>query len=231
MLLRCLTEEISLIAAIVPAHNEEDQILTCLAALRVAARDLGLESEQTMLVVALDACRDNTRNLAQQMGVTTIALSARNVGAARAVGAELALAAGARWLAFTDADTQVAPDWISAQLALKSDAVCGSVAGRNWGNLSDTIRCQDAATYNDAQGNRQVYGANFGISARAYDRAGGFKGLEGGDEAALVKALQASGASIAWSDTPRVFSSARRVFRTPLAFRATNRREQQPSHA
>ena len=55
------------------------------------------------------------------MGVTTIALHARNVGEARALGSELALAAGANWLAFTDAETQVAPNWISAQLAQKRD--------------------------------------------------------------------------------------------------------------
>ena len=217
MLVISFYEEIDLIAAIVPAHNEEDQIVTCLAALRVAAGDPALQGEQTIVVVALDACTDNTRSLAQRMGVTTIALEARNVGAARALGAELALAAGARWLAFTDADTQVAPDWISSQLALKCEVVCGTVAVRDWSTGDNHLRRHHGMNYTDADGHRQMHGANFGISARAYEGAGGFRALENGDDVALVAALEARGASIAWSATPRVYSNVRRVVRAPSA--------------
>ena len=216
-----------MIAAIVPAHNEEDHILSCLAALHTAARCPRLGGEQTVLMVVLDACTDNTRSIAQRMGVTTIALQARNVGAARALGAELALAAGARWLAFTDADSQVAPDWISAQLALRRDAVCGTVAVRDWGTYGDTMRQHYDATYNDADGHRHIHGANFGVSAQAYERSGGFKALQSSEDVALVEALQASGASIAWSAAPRVFTSARRVFRAPGGFGATLARVEQ----
>ena len=199
-----------MIAAIVPAHNEEGQIPSCLAALRAAARCPRLGGEQTILVVVLDDCTDNTRSLAQRLGVTTIALNARNVGAARVLGAQLAVAAGARWLAFTDADTQVAADWIAAQLALRSDAVCGTVAVGEWESYGDDMRrhCH-------------IHGANFGVSARAYERAGGHSPLEGSENVALVKALQASRASIAWSAAPRVFASVRRLFRAPGGFGAT----------
>ncbi len=229
MLLRHFTREICLIAAIVPAHNEEDQILSCLAALQVAAHCPRLCGEQTVVMVVLDACTDNTRSIAQRMGVTTIALDARNVGAARALGAELALAAGARWLAFTDADTQVAPDWISAQLAQRSEAVCGTVAVRDWGSYGDTMRSHYDATYTDADGHRHVHGANFGVSARAYERVGGFRPLPSSEDVALVEALEASGAKIAWSAAPRVFTSARRVFRAPDGFGATLARVEQES--
>lgn len=215
------TWEITLIAAIVPANNEEDLITSCLAALQVAAHCPRLCGEQTVLMVVLDACTDNTRNIAQRMGVTTIALNARNVGAARALGAELALAAGARWLAFTDADTQVAPDWISAQLAQGSDAVCGTVAVRDCGIYGDTMRQHYAVTYNDSDGHGHVHGANFGVSAQAYERVGGFRALQSNEDVALVNALQASGARIAWSAAPRVFTSARRTFRAPGGFDAT----------
>ena len=221
MLFTGFTPEVALIAAIVPAHDEEDQILTCLAALRAATRDPGLYGERAIVVVVLDACHDNTRSLAQQMGVTTIAMTAHNVGAARALGAQVALAAGARWLAFTDADTQVAPDWISAQLALKSDVVCGTVAVRDWSSYGDTMRRHYAASYNDADGHRHIHGANLGVSARAYERAGGFLALDSSEDVALVEALEANGASIAWSAAPRVFTSARRAFRAPSGFGAT----------
>ena len=228
---RVFTWETALIAAIVPAHNEEDQLPACLAALRVAARCPRLRGEQTVVMVVLDACTDNTRSIAQQMGATTIVLNARNVGAARALGAALALAAGARWLAFTDADTQVAPDWISAQLAQRRDAVCGTVAVRDWGTYGDTMRQHYDVTYTDADGHRHVHGANLGVSARAYERAGGFQALACSEDVAMVDALQASGAAIAWSAAPRVFTSARRVFRAPGGFGATLARVEQESQA
>lgn len=99
-----------MIAVIVPAHNEEDKLFSCLAALRVAARDPHLGGEQTMVVVVLDACTDNSRHIVENASATTVVVNACNVGAARAAGADLAVAAGARWLAFTDADSEVAPD-------------------------------------------------------------------------------------------------------------------------
>ena len=213
--------EISLIAVIVPAHNEEDQIYACLSALHSATRCPLWQSEQVIMVVVLDACTENTRKIALHMGATAIALQARNVGAARALGAQLALAAGARWLSFTDADTQVAPDWIAAQLALKNDAVCGTVAVRDWGSYGDAMRQHYDATYTNADGHRHIHGANFGVSARAYEQAGGFRPLESSEDVALVDDLQAIGASIAWSAAPRVFTSARREFRAPGGFGAT----------
>ena len=219
----------TVIAVIVPAHNEEDEIFHCLTALRLAARCPNLCGEQTVVMVALDACTDRTSRIAQRMTATTIALSERNVGAARALGAELALAAGARWLAFTDADTQVAPDWISAQLAQNTDVVCGTVAVRNWGNYGHTMRKHYEATYTDSDGHRHVHGANLGMSAKAYERAGGFQPLVSSEDVALVESLKASGASIAWSAAPRVFTSARRIFRAPDGFGATLARINQDS--
>ena len=218
-----------MIAAIVPAHNEEDQILSCLAALRVAARCPRLRAEQTIVVVVLDACTDNTRSIARMVGATTIAVNARNVGAARAAGADLALAAGARWLAFTDADTQVAPDWISAQLSQRADAVCGTVAVRDWGSYGASMRNHYDAAYNDTDGPRHIHGANLGVSSQAYIRAGGFLPLQSSEDVALVRALQDTGSTIAWSAAPRVFTSARRVYRAPGGFGETLARVEQES--
>ena len=225
------TREFAMIAIIVPAHNEEDQITICLAAVQVAAHCPRLGGERTVVVVVLDACTDTTRSIAHKMGVTTIALNAHNVGEARALGAELALAAGARWLAFTEADSHVAPDWISAQLGQRCDAVCGTVAVRDWGTYSDAMRHHYDATYTDADGHRHIHGANFGISAQAYERAGGFRPLGSSEDVALLKALQASGASIAWSAAPRVFTSARRSFWAPGEFGATLARDDTGSRA
>lgn len=218
--------EIVLIAIIVPAHNEEDQIIDCVSALQVAARCPSLYGEQILIIVVLDSCTDTTPALAQQLGVTTISLNARNVGAARALGAQLALAAGARWLAFTDADTQVRPDWIFAQLAQKSDAVCGAVAVKDWGSYGQVKRNHYDASYNDEDGYRHIHGANFGVSASAYEQAGGFQPLQSSEDVALVEALLANGASITWSAAPRVFTSSRRLFRASGGFGAKVERVQ-----
>ena len=50
---------------------------------------------------------------------------------------------------------------------------------------------------------------------------GGFEPLASSEDVALVRALQAVGARIAWSAAPRVVTSARSVFRAPGGFGAS----------
>lgn len=119
------------------------------------------------------------------------------MGTARAVGAELALATGARWLAFTDADSVVAPEWLADQLALEADAVCGTVAVSQWGSYGARMQAHYERTYTDADGHQHIHGANLGVSAEAYRRAGGFKALASSEDVALVEALRSTGARIA----------------------------------
>lgn len=165
-----------------------------------------------MVVVALDQCSDATGVLAREAGACTVELAARNVGRARAAAADTLLAAGARWLAFTDADTVVSEDWLVQQLALGADAVCGSVAVQDWschGRNAALAQACFEASYCDSDGHRHVHGANLGLSAAAYVRAGGFAPLGCHEDVALVCTLQAQGARIAWSARPRVWTSAR----------------------
>lgn len=210
-----------MIAVIVPAHNEEEHIGGCVGALLKASRHPALLDEPVLIVVVPDACTDNTAGIAQRAGAVTVPIDARNVGTARARGARLAMTLGARWLAFTDADTVVAPAWISAQLELKSDAVCGTVAVDDWSGYGEPMQRQHEASYTDADGHRHIHGANLGVSTPAYLRAGGFQPLASSEDVALVEALQTSGASIAWSALPRVVTSARRAFRAPRGFGET----------
>jgi glycosyltransferase involved in cell wall biosynthesis len=105
-----------MLAVIVPAHDEEEHIGTCLRSLGKASRCPRLDGEPVLIVVALDSCTDHTRALVLRWKARSVEVSARNVGVARAAGARLALACGARWLAFTDADSAVAPDWLAEQL-------------------------------------------------------------------------------------------------------------------
>jgi glycosyltransferase involved in cell wall biosynthesis len=200
------------IGVVIPAHNEAERIGAALKAVLQAAAHPALHGEKVGVVVVLDSCSDGTEAIAAQYGVARLVLDARNVGAARARGADLFVDAGARWLAFTDADTVVSPDWLVKQLAENADAVCGSVGVHDWiahGPDSRRVQAHFARRYVDADGHRHVHGANLGVAAEAYRRVGGFKPLACSEDVALVEALQAAGARIAWSAGPRVTTSAR----------------------
>lgn len=209
-----------MIGVVIPAHNEADLIGSCVAAVMQAARSPLLEGESVHVVVVLDDCSDDTGTIARSYGAVTLPLVVRNVGQARAVGAQQCLDAGARWLAFTDADTVVSHDWLAVQLQLQADAVCGTVSVDNWGAYGSRMAFHFAHSYTDAEGHRHIHGANLGVSAKAYRQVGGFAALRSSEDVALVLALQAAGVDIAWSARPRVVTSARKLFRAPGGFGA-----------
>jgi len=208
------------IGVVVPAHSEEALIERALLALRSAACHEELQGEQVSILVVLDACSDRTGQIARSLGVECLAVGARNVGLARACGAQAMIDRGARWLAFTDADSVVAPCWIVRQLALQSEAVCGVVDVDDWTEFSVSERLSYETNYVDAIDHRHVHGANLGISASAYQRAGGFSALRTREDVDLVERLNALGARIAWTNTVRVVTSSRRLGRAPEGFAA-----------
>jgi len=207
-----------MLAIVVPAHDEEQHIEACVQSLQAAASHAPLGGEAVLIVVVLDDCSDRTAEICNRLGVASVETLARNVGVARGEGARFALAAGARWLAFTDADSVVAPDWLAAQLRQCTDAVCGTIEVRDWGDYGDAIRLQHHASYRDADGHRHIHGANLGVSADAYRAVGGFQPLRSSEDVAFVEALHSHGSSIAWSAAPRVVTSARRGYRAPGGF-------------
>jgi glycosyltransferase involved in cell wall biosynthesis len=211
----------TMIAAIVPAHNEESEIAACIESLQVASSYELLNGEAVLILVVADACDDRTAAIARKCGAQVLCIRARNVGSARSAGAQFALRQSARWLSFTDADTTVAPDWLFTQLSSGHDAVCGTVTVNSWEGYSQFTKNHYERTYLDADGHRHIHGANLGISAEAYVRSGGFTSLRSSEDVALVEALRRTGASIAWSAKPRVITSSRANFRAPDGFGAT----------
>jgi glycosyltransferase involved in cell wall biosynthesis len=189
-----------MIGAVVPAHNEDALLGCCLAALAVAARHAALAGETVRIVVALDACTDRSETVASVAGAARL------------------LAAGARWLAFTGADSRVSPDWLAVQLSLGVEAVCGSVCVDDWSVQPSAVREIFARVYRDADGHRHVHGANFGVCASAYRRAGGFRPFACSEDVALVERLIAIGAKVAWSAAPRVVTNARATPRVREGF-------------
>lgn len=210
-----------LIAVVIPVHNEQAHLNACLSSVHAAASSRLLEGETVVVVVVLDDCNDASRDIAMQWSAQVVELQARNVGRARAMGAEHALALGASWLAFTDADTEVSANWLAAQRGLAADAVCGTVAVRDWGVYQDTVQEHHRINYQDEDGHGHIHGANLGVAADAYRLAGGFRPLVTGEDVALVADLERSGAMIVWSAAPRVHTSARESYRAPLGFGAT----------
>ena len=207
-----------MIGVVIPARNEEVLLGTCLDAVLCAASHPLLAEEKVLIIVVLDACGDRSAEIAFERGIATEVSTAGLVGAARAIGAARVIEAGARWIACTDADTVVAPDWLAAQLGLGADVVCGTVGVDDWSHHSPAVRRRYAENYLDADGHGHVHGANLGIATHAYERAGGFPPFAFDEDVALVRALQAIGANIAWSAAPRVTTSARAESRAPRGF-------------
>ena len=213
-----------MIGIVVPANDEEALIGRCLDALKIAAAHPGLASERVDILVVLDDCRDRTLDIVRDRDVDHLAIDARNVGVGRSAGAAALIERGARWLAFTDADSIVAPDWLLRQLESAADAVCGVVAVDDWSEHSAEARASYEASYVDADHHRHVHGASLGVSAAAYLRAGGFPPLRCSEDVALVRQLAEIGATIRWTSAVRVTTSARRIARAPDGFAAYLRR-------
>lgn len=209
------------IGVVIPAHDEAALIVACLRSVDRAAAYMKAVGVDVTIHVVCDACSDGTATHVLARGIQPLMANLRNVGAARAIGATAALAAGAEWLAFTDADTEVSATWLLDQIALRADAVCGTIDVANWGTYGARMHEHFGLTYRDVDGHRHIHGANFGISAAAYRATGGFKSLASHEDVALVQALIGGCFNIAWSAVPRVTTSARADYRAPGGFGAT----------
>jgi len=199
-------------------HDGQATLERCLDAVQAAARHPRLRGTRVRVVCALDRCKDRSAEIASAAGVVLLHGDFGKVGLARHAGAELALQLGARWIACTDADSRVHPDWLFAQLRYRSDAVCGVVVLDADSSLPSHTRRLFDQHYQDREGHRHIHGANLGISASWYRVCGGFPPVEVGEDVALVDTLEARGARIAWSASARVTTSARRDGRTPGGF-------------
>jgi glycosyltransferase involved in cell wall biosynthesis len=215
------------IAVIVPAANEEQRIFRCLSSITAARthlyrRDADIRAE---IVVVLDACQDATGAIAALFAdVRTKAITARSVGAARRAGAHAALARGGPaaelWLASTDADSEVPPDWLTA-MAMEArrgaDLVLGTVLPGP--ALVPAIRAEWLARHRLRDGHPYVHGANLGIRGDAYLALGGWRPLVTGEDADLAgRAARAGYLSITRTASIPVVTSARPAGRAPGGF-------------
>jgi glycosyltransferase involved in cell wall biosynthesis len=217
---------IEAVGVVVPAHDEEDLLPRCLAAVRRAER--AIAGIPVHLVVVADACGDRTAAVARAAAATVVEIGARCVGTARAAGIREVLRRtgdldpASVWLATTDADTIVPPYWLVLQLAYASagwDAVVGSVRVTDWSEHPPAVRRRYEQRYGDGgDSHPHVHGANMGFTARAYLAAGGFGPLATAEDHAFVRSLAAVGGRILHTGEVSVVTSARRLARAPLGF-------------
>lgn len=211
---------------IVPAHDEQDLLPSCLASVRRAVR--GLRGVPVHLIVVADACRDRTADVARRAGAEVIATGGRCVGAARAAGIREVLRRTGHldpadvWLATTDADTLVPARWLRQQTLYAGrgwDAMAGTIRVTDWSGHPPEARRAFRHRYCAGPGpHPHVHGANLGFRASAYLEAGGFPGLATGEDHALLTALTAAGGRVLRTRALPVITSARRESRAPAGF-------------
>jgi len=219
---------------VVPAHEEQESIGACLRSIALAAGHPHLAHVAVHVVVVLDDCTDDT---ADRAGVTfrhgrldRLVVHSRNVGQARAAGIDraLGLTGGLEldrlWLATTDADTVVPPDWLARQLAWRdrgADAVAGTVRVTDWAEQPTSVRRRFLVRQRQlgtGAGHGHVHGANLGLAADSYCQSGGVPPVALAEDHALWAALRASGRHPVAAGDLAVTTSARRESRAPGGF-------------
>lgn len=227
---------ISHVGVVIPARDEEDTICECLCSVLRSLRACAMLRDYWVVLVA-DACEDATAAIGQDAlgnhGVT-ITSHAASAGAARRLGAQAVLrhfshvSLNKLWLANTDADTQVPPDWINCQLEFAAKGV-GAVAGvvsvdsithrgrdKTGELMADYLAMPDGT-------HAHVHGANLGIRADAYVDAGGWPELALAEDHCLWQRIKARGWPVIAASASTVRTSGRLVGRAIGGFADTLR--------
>ena len=178
-----------MIAIIVPAHNAQASLASCLTALRAAACHTALAQEAVEIYVVLDACHDGSAAIVRRQAAARGAricwreVEVRNVARAHAAGAAMAQDRGARVIMFTGADSCVAEDWLVAQL--NADVIKQS------GGYTNTLPPHLAPR--GQQGRQTIQAGRSDAAADAFRRAGGLRPHSTREEAAMAAAFEQSG--------------------------------------
>jgi glycosyltransferase involved in cell wall biosynthesis len=228
------------VSVLIPARDEEELLPRCLQSV-LTAREALLRSTATGgafptamssdIVVVVDCSTDRTFALAKQAlrGIGCVLRShAGVVGAARATAARAALRRSPlpesrTWLANTDADCCVPPTWLIDQLSFAAggiEALAGIVDVDSFSDHAPHVADRFRTTYllHEDGTHPHVHGANLGVRADAYLRAGGWTSLSTAEDHHLWSRLGATGARRQSSTDIEVLTSGRRVGRAPFGF-------------
>lgn len=217
-------------AVLIPARDEEALLPRCVHSVLRAANLLPSGVTVDIIVVA-DCCTDSTESLARSLlsGRGEVLQSqACNVGAARTLAAQMALArstvpSGQCWLANTDADCEVPETWLLHQLRLAEEgwaAVAGIVDVDCFAEHLSVVESRFRATYAiHADGTHpHVHGANLGVRADVYTKVGGWQPLQTAEDHALWNRLRQFAVPCCSDASLQVLTSGRRKGRAPAGF-------------
>jgi len=211
-----MRQRISRVAVVIPARNEQELVGRCLESVLVAARRVAIPVSITLVA---DGCTDDTVAIARSYpGVSVVELDASNVGSARRHGVEVACgqASSGVWIANTDADSTVPPNWIVEQLRLANrgiELMIGTVRP-DFADLSAEQVHAWSATHPPGVANGHVHGANLGLTARLYEAAGGYPELPEHEDVDLVERCTALDPLTIATDRCEVTTSGRQYGRT-----------------
>ena len=219
------------IFVLIPARNEESLLPRCLASVhRAVERVRNLASADVIL--AADQCTDRTAIIASsylQKGLgSVVEVDAGAAGTARFMAAQFALRRLTRplhrcWLANTDADCVVPPNWLTDQLQLAVggvEGIAGTVDVDSFADFGPHVARRFRETYTiEADGTHpHVHGANLGVRGDAYVAAGGWPWIETGEDHDLWGRLRGLERRVVSTSRIQVLTSGRRCGRAPRGF-------------
>lgn len=229
---------------VIPARDEAPRIAACLHAL-ASQHDMPVNSYEVIAI--LDGCRDNTLGVIQQtarlheqLAIHTVTRPhPPGVGRARRLGMGIAcrrlmsLGRPEGLIASSDADTTVAGDWLSAQLALSRSGAAAigglieldpterdmldphALAVRELGAATRLALAVQQTAGGALVEHPHFSGASLALTAAAYERCGGLPVRAALEDEALAHALAMQGIAIHRPRHVRVRTSARTDGRAP----------------
>jgi hypothetical protein len=239
----------------IPVRDEEERLPACLRALALQRDRLGRPIQPTLVRIVLFAnnCADQSASIARELGghlsldvrvaEARLLPSSAHAGAARRAVMDLAEA----WLEeggekdgvilTTDADSQVAPNWIAENLAAfeaGAEAVLGRIdldgegkflpeALHRRGELEDAYERLltelswrlDPLEHNPWPHHATISGASLGVTRTAYCRVGRLPRVPLGEDKVLIALLSRQDARIRFCPTAHVITSGRTNGRAP----------------
>lgn len=195
------------VSVVIPARDEEPRIRACLAALAAQA-----DSADEIIVVD-NGSTDRTGSIAAFAGARVIVEARPGISAARATGFD---AATGDIIARIDADTIVAPDWITnIRRAFALDPALDALAGETWENhLPEWLAPASTLGYEAFRlghataigAGPLLYGHNMALRASAWDR---IRGVVSRDDAEVSEDLDVALAILAAGGRIRTVRSVR----------------------
>jgi glycosyltransferase involved in cell wall biosynthesis len=218
------------VSVLIPACNEEKLLPRCLRSLLIASSLLPDQVTSHIVVVA-DSSTDRTRQTAAELLQSTgtvVSAEVRTAGTARALAAECALARHRGplercWLANTDADCLIPPSWLIDQLRLADqgiEGIAGTVSVDSYEEHGPEVAGRFRTSYviRPDGSHPHVHGANLGVRADAYLRAGGWADLRTAEDHDLWNRLLRTRCATVSTSRIEVATSGRRVGRAPHGF-------------